>query len=367
MSSRSACFQEVDSDDVSADSEESESSDLDVPRTCSAVSSAPFVAMEVPYRFRSPVLLLCGGIFGLMGFSVAFVIGLLHFFMRKTDHNGVPYKSGNGYWPATVSEMVYSWNSPEGRIFFGFCLISALLIFQSWYPFMLRNVYTGSEALCNRCSPIYWITFRQVVPVVGLLLLICVSTVPASMATFSDDFAVVVHLMGAGMMFMGYIVSEMKCLELCSSICSCLEGKKQAKFLDIEGPERKLRKACMLTVVLFYMIFVVCQVALEVYQDTLCCSDEFEEGRKSLETYSLWYATINTASGYYLAIKIISFTSEVVSGMALIFSHIIIWYYCEERHCHYAENAIMEVYDEENSVDVHNQATTIYVANAHGC
>lgn len=341
------------------DSSESctESEEDAVPPSVRSLSQPRFTTMEVPYRFRSPVLLLWGGVFGIMGFLVAFSIGLLRFFTIKTNFKGEPFPSGHGYWPATVSEMVYEWNSAEGRIFFGFCLISSFLIFQSWYPFMLRNVFTGSEVLCRRCLPIYWITFRQMVPVVGLLMLISVSTVPAALATISDEFAVIVHLAGAAMMFIGYIVAELKCLQMCG-----MQGGVQVKHLDIEGPEKVLREALMVVVLVAYVVFCFCQLGLavgEAMEPPLCCADKFAPNRVHAGV-SLRAATLDTAHGTYLRLKIASFLSEVVSGLALIGSHIVIWFYCEERFVNFAEDGIRAVFDEENRVELHHEARNVY-------
>jgi len=359
-----SCQDESSSEEEMEITEESASTDACfVPRSTSQTSNLsrpPYETMDVPYRFRSPVLLLWGGVFGMLGFLVAFMIGLLNFFHRTVNFQGHPYASGHGYWPATVSEMVYEWNSPEGRIFFGFCLISAFLIFQSWYPYELRNVFTGSEVI-HRRFPVYWITFRQMVPVVGLLMLISVSTVPSALASPSDDFAVVVHLMGAAMMFVGYIVAELKCLQMCG-----MAGGVQAKYLDIEGPERTVREVLMTIVLISYLIFCFCQVALVVGASTeppMCCADKFATGRAKAGV-NLARATLETASGTYLMLKIVSFVSEVLSGLALIGSHIVIWYYCEERFVNFAEDGIRAVYDEENHVELHHHAHTLYAKNA---
>jgi len=332
------------------------------PRTMhsSGVSEPSYETMDIPHRFKSPVLLLWGGVFGVMGFVVAFCIGLLNFFTRHCDFNGVAYKSGNGYWPATVSEMVYEWNSAEGRIFFGFCLISAFLIFQSWYPYELRNVFTGHEVARFGCGiSMYWITFRQMVPVVGLLLLISVSTVPSAIATISDQFCIAVHLLGAFMMFVGYIAAELKCLQMC-----WMRGAVQAKYLDIEGDERIFRRWLMVVVLVFYTIFCMAQVALVVgasMKPPLCCADVYL--RTHNENFSLAKAIKDTASGSFLTLKVISFVSEVVSGLALICSHIVIWYYCEERLVNFAEDGICMVYDEENLIELHRDGNSVYMRN----
>lgn len=75
----------------------------------------------------------------------------------------------------------------------------------------------------------YWNTFRHLTPALGLLLLICVSTVPTSVAVGPDNVSIQVHLLGASMMFVGYAMCEVKNLALCG-----FGQTYQQKWLDIE-------------------------------------------------------------------------------------------------------------------------------------
>jgi hypothetical protein len=328
--------------------------------------------LNVSMRFKSPTLLAIGSVAGMSGFWIAAAIGAIKFFtLRKDSRSGRPFRSGNGYWPATVSEQVHDWNSAEGRIFFGFCLIAVLLIFQSWYPYELRNVYTGRAKIgVGKWRPMYWITFRQVFPTMGLLMLISVSTVPTSQATGTSWFAVMVHLFGAFLMFVGYMVSELKCLGMCG-----FKGGKGWEYLDIEPQEFEHRKYLMFFVLIFYVAFCVLQVIL-IFSDPswICCDDEYvaaggeigifhsktaiEEGpvdvlptMEHLGNATFYYMKLdylsNTASGPFLFVKIASYLTEVIAGLCVIFSHLVIWYHCEERHVEFAANSLVEVYDEE--------------------
>lgn len=304
--------------------------------------------LNISTRFRCPTLLLWGSISGIAGFILAFFVGLIDYKINTTSELGIPYPSGNGYWPSTVSEMVHDWNSPQGRIFFGLCLISVWLIFNSWYPFELRNVFTGNEQMGRLFCSIYWITFRQAVPVMGLLLLICVSTVPADVADITDEFSVAVHLLGAFLMFIGYIVAELKCLEFCG-----FKGKFEQEYLSIEPDERVCRIIVMVVVLIFYIAFCVFQGVMIVAptDDKLCCHDKYlaKVVNLTLANSSVAFnakAMVDTASGNYLWVKMASFTTEVIAGLALIFSHIVIWYYCEERHVEFGAMKLAEVYDE---------------------
>eukprot|EP00928_Gymnodinium_smaydae_P070362 TRINITY_DN54207_c0_g1_i1.p2 TRINITY_DN54207_c0_g1~~TRINITY_DN54207_c0_g1_i1.p2 ORF type:complete len:399 (+),score=68.21 TRINITY_DN54207_c0_g1_i1:38-1198(+) len=313
---------------------------------------------DIPVRYRSPTLLMIGSVFGIMGFVVAFVLGVIEFFTAKTNDFGQEFASGYGYWPSTVSEMVHNWNSPEGRIFFGFCLIASLLIFQSWYPYELRNVYTGPETIVIFGRPLmYWITFRQVIPVVGLLQLICVSTVPPDQAHGVDYGSVAVHLMGAFMMFIGYMVAELKCLRVCG-----FSSDFEEDYLDIETEERVVRIVLMWVVTVFYVAFCAFQgymIADDVLQLDTCCKDEYFKptfnmttASGAVYTYSEKTIVVNTASGAWLFVKFASFMTEVVAGLAIIFSHLVLWYYCEERKVDFATSQLREVYNEEEQRSV---------------
>merc|ERR1719474_2487122 len=119
--------------------------------------------------------------------------------------SGKPFPSGRSYFPATVSEMVHSNTEPAGKIFFAFCFIGAVLIFFSWYPKMLRNVYIGDD---SQIYGIAWVSIRQYIPAPGFMLLSIITTVPSQQATLMDQFCVVLHLVGAAMLFVGYFVCE---------------------------------------------------------------------------------------------------------------------------------------------------------------
>lgn len=340
----------------SSDSDESDTIDIQTEMTGQSTQPLQPRAeeqLDIAHRFRSPTLLLWGGGFGIAGFILAFVIGLMNFMTQTHNRFGEDYPSGNGYWPSTVSEMVHDWNSPQGRIFFGFCLISAFCIFQSWYPYELRNVYTGDDKMWLCGFECYWITYRQLVPTVGLLLLICVSTVPEEVATTTDQFSVIVHLTGAFMMFVGYIHAETKCLAMCGRT-----GMVSRRFLDIEGAERKWRVAMMYIILLFFGLFCVLQVVMggAKTDEVMCCHDKYgpHDGSDTSVEANMRkrMVLIDTASGRFLQVKMASFTSEVIAGLALISSHLVIWYYCEERYVEFGRENIRAVYDEENHEEI---------------
>lgn len=335
-----------------------------VPSESSEISSEDMKPLTkgqftVSYRYRSPRLLIVGAISAYISFATCASIVMLKFYLHKTSMLGT-YASGNGHWPATVSEGVSNAQSPQGKIFFAFGLVAGLCIFLSWYPYMLRNAYTGNETV-GRTS-LYWITVRQFVPPIGLLILICVQTVPASQVHDVDNFSVAFHLVGATMMFVGFLVCEMKCMQLFG-----WKGVKQHHFLDIEGPERLLRELSGFIIFFSFSAFVVCQAVLVWGEsdEQICCHDSYFDytwiaiAEESLPRYNVTKGEgfsmhtkklVDTASRWVLFWKVGSFTSECVAGVALVTSHVLIWAYCEERHVDYAPVPLQEVYDEDADV-----------------
>eukprot|EP00413_Alexandrium_margalefii_P049779 CAMPEP_0204606834 /NCGR_PEP_ID=MMETSP0661-20131031/59333_1 /ASSEMBLY_ACC=CAM_ASM_000606 /TAXON_ID=109239 /ORGANISM="Alexandrium margalefi, Strain AMGDE01CS-322" /LENGTH=317 /DNA_ID=CAMNT_0051618193 /DNA_START=71 /DNA_END=1024 /DNA_ORIENTATION=+ len=300
----------------------------------------------VDSRYRSPGLLIFGASSAVLGFITITVIGLIEF-MVKTRNSALhrEYPSGNGYWPSTVSEMVHDQESPGGKLFYTFGLIAGVCIFQSQYPFHLRNVYTGNEKVWG--TRVYWTTFRQICPSMGLWLLIGVNTYPTQIALdspgYTKMFCVFLHLTGAGMMFVGYMVCELKCLHL--------KKYSSHSFIDIEPKELRFRTFLAWTILVGFIFFCFTQVLLNVAKKSnVCCPDVWkmkgsvvhnEHGHKMLLTET---QLVNTASDMFLKIKVASFIFEDVAGVALVLSHLAIWYFSEERHVEYGNQRLKEVY-----------------------
>lgn len=289
----------------------------------------------------------------------------MQFFKEKYRRNplmDVPYESGLGYWPETVSESVSDPNSAAGKIFFTFCLIAGICFFISWYPFNLRNVYTGPAALMRGFDGqplVYLTTFRQYVPTVGLFMLIGVSVYPSKVAmeTNGGMICLAIHLTGACMMFCGYMVAEFKLLGIFGKLDSDeeIENLVEDRFLDVEGTEKYLRIVHVLVMFGAYIAFLVFEVLLVVVNP--CCADEWASqgtwyNRTNPETNVtewniLTKATVtNTASSTYFWLKVAAYFSECIAGVFLILSHLTIYWYCEERHVNYGDSKIEKVFHE---------------------
>lgn len=299
------------------------------------------VSEEISPRFYAPGLLLFGAGSCIVGFISISIIGVIDFYGRVMNESlRTPYPSGNGYFPATVSEMVHNQESPGGRVFHTFGMMAGVCIFTSWYPIHLRNVYTGADHL--PLIRVYWTTCRQIVPPMGLWLLIGVNTYPGPVAINSVGHTklacVFLHLVGAGMLFVGYLVCEMKCLGLC-----LFRAPKATKDV-IKPRERFVRVLLSWTILAFFTLFCGLQVTLAFSKQgpdksLICCMDKWAFKGDEVTTWDGRNMTImaspqivDTATGSFLKLKIASFVCEDAAGLAVVLSHLAVWYFCEERH-----------------------------------
>lgn len=309
---------------------------------------------EISARFRAPGLLLIGAISAGVAFLGAAVCTTMEYFKPKYRWNmelGIKYASGNGYWPETVSESVSDANSAPGKIFYTFSLLAGLALLISYYPYNLRNCYTGPAKIFHL---VYWSTFRQFIPVYGLFMLIGVSVYPSAVAqeTNGGMLCLGIHLLGASLMFMGYMLCEFKCMEMFGFT---LPHTVSQKYLDIVGWQRRIRQVCSALMFAFYCLFLIFEGLIMIQNP--CCADEWLSAGEwynrtapngQIVQMVLERATVlNTAKDWYLVYKFCAYWSECLAGVCLIYSHITIWYYCEERHLKYGKAALDMLYDRD--------------------
>lgn len=322
-------------------------------------SQTPDHVPAISQRFKAPGLLFLGALFAFFAFFGSFLCVVMKFTKQKYKASlvlGTNYTSGNGYWPETVSESVSDHDSAAGKIFFTCCLVAGISLLMSWYPFCLRNVYTGPAQV--GCTGMYWTTFRQFCPTVGLFSLIGVSVYPSKIAAETNGgyLCLFIHLTGASMMFCGYMVCEFKCMEMFGFK---LPTKIKKSFLDVVGMERRLRQGFVCVMFTAYCAFLVFEVLLMT--TGVCCADEWmQQGQWYNRTspagfdthHVLSEATVqNTSSGTYLLFKFGAYMGECVSGCCLIASHFVVWYYCEERRVAYCDAHLDMVHDQAGEYD----------------
>jgi len=296
-----------------------------------ATDEERIIFLEGLERKKTASLLFFGAAFGLLGFLFAFIIGTLKFLRPLTGEYHRIFPSGHGYFPATVSEMVHDPTDPAGKCFFAFEFVGAFFIFNSWYPWSLRNVYIGDDDQVAPCVPFSWMMFRQFIPPAGMMLVATVTTTPFAQAAILDYFCISIHLFGAVLLFAGYGVVEAKTLGWC--------GLQQPIVAQkcVGEDEKTVRKRLLTGLVAWYVLFCVLQGVLLLPLDQFGGKNDHWETRKiqnpTAEPGELMSQTIliDTASGFVLGLKILSYASEVCCGLFLIMSFMTIWWFCAER------------------------------------
>mmetsp|Transcript_77290 Transcript_77290/g.236567 ORF Transcript_77290/g.236567 Transcript_77290/m.236567 type:complete len:1095 (-) Transcript_77290:37-3321(-) len=282
-------------------------------------SASRVAALEVVQRKTAANMMINGVICGFLGFAVAFLIGAIHVATSPAeDANGKPFERGLPYFPSTVSEMIHEYKTPEGKVFWAFEFVSAWFIFFSWYPTMLRNAYIGDDATF---LGIAWITWRQYMPALGMVILVSVGLVPGPHPTITDQFQICVHLTGAGMMFAGYCVCEAHALGVGPFRCCCKHGKlsETSKMICLRKCVLYMLAFCLLV---FFSIGPVLMLAFTPKDlDSWGPLDGHEHEQ-----------VLNSGAWNVKAVKLVSYMTEVFSGLLVLTSMGLIWWGCEERH-----------------------------------
>merc|ERR1712137_782387 len=138
------------------------------------------------------------------------------------------------------------------------------------------------------------------------------------------------------MMFMGYTLCELKCIgwlgfETHPELQKRFEDNEKEK--NEKEKELLVRKIIVIFILVPFVMFSACQA-------TLLATGMFDLG---IQTADEWWDVgednntsdepqiADTAEGPYLWIKIASFIFEDIAGISLVLSHLLIWYYCDER------------------------------------
>jgi len=312
-------------------------------------------------RLRSTSLLVSGATLGYCGFLFGAFLGFYKTKLEKGAVNFLGQPQLHSYFPATVSEMVWNTSSGGGKCFFAFVLIGGICMLLSWYPWRLRNVYIGDDL---KFPPAGWLGYnkqgrprgirvimlRQFLPPIGIMLVACIPAPPAANREFTDKVSSVVHTMGAVMSIGGYAFIELYTLlggdELPVKFDTVKSynkgwGEWQVRFVTI--------LFCLFFIGAFQTFGVLCSQADKF---GVCCGDVWEVPTgadlswvKTHRNGSLGFyyedemaAAQNkslikqTASGTFLFFKLGEYWCEVFAGLTMLYSHLVIWWYCPERH-----------------------------------
>jgi hypothetical protein len=332
----------------SANDEGNDSRIRDYPASGSATGSAG-VSAEERIRYvegvqgsRTVALLGAGSIMGFFAFASAAYLSFYETPMFTVDLNGKPFKSGLPYYPETVSEMVQNPDSPSGKCFFGFCMVGAICILLSWYPWQLRNVYVGDDVWAFRGQKGIFLHLRSLLPPIGMLMVACLRVKPKHQRTPADVLTCNLHTVGAVVAIGGFCGLEFMTLLFYN------HHDGQAGRALFHGKERCIRiilaVCCAICVFAFQMAGVLANTQDFGSADKWAVPTQenidaaMKANRWNVVTYDARLMNlklpglVDTATGKDLLIKQIEFWAEILAGMFMILSHMAIWVYCEERH-----------------------------------
>jgi len=303
-------------------------------------------------RRKTAALLLVGCMCGLIGYVFALIIGIAKFLLGSP---GVPFIGGAGkvcfsadgqpvlcpstlgYFPPYISELCSDQLDPAGKIFWAFELISSIMIFMSWYPWELRTVYLGDDTTVLGVS---WTMWRQYLPATGLMIIACVPTPPLAQADVLDWICICVHFSGLLMHFIGYVAVETYTMWWAFG-----QGKASMHRFEVAT-----RTALLYTIFAEYCLFAFLMMLVvlpELFPEyTLayepCCRDVWEvisDSKTGKPLFNGKRQLTNTATGWFLVIKMLCFAVQIAAGAALFKSMFAIWWYCDERQVELKERA----------------------------
>jgi len=240
--------------------------------------------------------------------------------------------SGKSYHAETVSEMVSKANNPAAKLFFSFTLVGSLSLLLSKYPWELSNVY------CGGTRRLRWLTAaRAVAPPIGMLMVCTIPIVPrVNRTNLAIQIACNVHNVGACLYVGGYNVVEIFTLKVLWKL--------------LNPKERILRTVCIVCGLLCTLGFLLSGALFSAADDLgICCTDKYnrtEEAFRSVyhldnstQTGSIEqilalqsfgpFVLVNSASQTALILKKVEFWLEVLAGVFVLSSHLMIWYFAK--------------------------------------
>lgn len=270
-------------------------------------------------RKKMAATLFLGSASGICGFAFAFLIGLMTYMKEHKE-----FSSGNGYFASTIAEMTHDPSDPSGKVFFCFIFLSGLLTFYSWYPWELRNVFTGDdETVCG----VSWPMLRQFLVAPGLILMTTITIVPWEQMNLLDEYCFALHYLGWVMAVGGYVATEFHILW--ASAPGVTNRGTPAK---VDHKELKLRWLVWGNIIFCICLFVVFKGILESLR-------KFGDSSKGVYA-DVWVhpndnphkvVLEDTASGIYFYLKIACYMSESGIGLSIMWSQMVVWYFCKER------------------------------------
>jgi hypothetical protein len=299
--------------------------------------------LDQQMRKRAASLLFVGAVSGLAGIFFVSALGLHRVYTSDYYNlNGEGFPSGEIYFPACISEMVYDPDTPSGKAFIAFMLIAAICMLVSWYPYQLRNVYIKARArpahLCvaeTKYTPT-WNDLRVFFPPIGLMLVALIQSTPEGLMGYRENIAEQIHANGAMAMIGSHCIFEFYALAM---------GQ-----LEISTAEKAVRWILSVLSLFFGVSFAItCQLYSRATDLGICCKDVWVVPNATnaeaaaanghvyigdLDYHRLEYGKkmlVDSAYGWGLILKQMEFASEVLSVLFFALGLLAIWFFCEER------------------------------------
>jgi len=308
-------------------------------------------------RLRATSFLVVGAFLGYSGFLFGALLGFYKQMVEIGQNNFLGQHQNHSYFPATVSEMVWNTSSGGGKCFFAFVLIGGICMLCSWYPWKLRNVYIGDDLKLfggwlgkdnyGNERGIRVLMLRQFLPPIGIMMVACIPAPPAANRAFTDKISSTIHTCGAVMSIGGYAFIELYTL---------LGNDLPVRFDTVKAYHKGWGEwnvrfgviiCCLFCIGAFQMFGVLCSQAPKL---GICCEDVWEiptqadlDWLKTSRAQGYYFEDEiakadhvhllkQTASGTFMFFKLGQYWFEVLSGLFMLYSHLVIWWYCPERH-----------------------------------
>lgn len=300
------------------------------------------IYLDTQMRKRASSQLFVGAVAGICGIAFVTALGLHRIFTTEDYNlNGEHFASGERYFPACISEMVYDPDTPSGKAFIAFMMIAAICMLISWYPYQLSNVFIPDAkrptAMCFE-QPKYmptWNDLRVFVPPIGLMLVALIQSTPEGLMGYRENIAEQIHANGAMAMIGSHCIFEFYAL------CQ----------LKLSTSEKVVRWILSILALGFGVGFAItCQLYSRATDLGICCKDVWVVPSVSnvtaatdnhhfyiadLDEHRMEYGKkmlLDTAKGWALILKYSEFTCEVLSVLFFAMGLLAIWFYAPERN-----------------------------------
>lgn len=304
---------------------------------------------------RAVSLLLVGSLCTFAGIVITSSVGMQkYFYGLQFNYLGEPFPSGHAYTPNTVSELVHNSESPQAKAFFAFTIVASACLLIGWYPWELRNVYTGDNTQLCCCMGPAMTSIRHYLPPIGMLMVASIPVVARCNRGHTDNTAALVHNMGAQLSMGGYGVAELWLLVWAVGRTPVV----------VKPTERILR----IVAILISLSFAVGFLVLDDYTGSFeawGCDDVWrtptaDEVRQLQGTIRTEYLAVqasealrtkkrllyNSATGKCLKYKAAEFWCEVLAGFFMVVDMWVIWWYAAERYID-LDDSLPGLYDDQ--------------------